>query len=208
MLDWQLKAKYFLLLSGVLFCLSSSIPQIMNTIGRNTVCSSTVLLLSPNSLALQRWEWQNIWIPWLHWGNAPSSHSQLLKRVLEMCNTGKGLRFLHGLWVGNPVSQLRLARNWAPDLVQWFCAVGKLGGTIPAGWFLGSSEQGQELRQYCLWGFLLQLLRARRRRQWKSMSWTVWNLMFSGPSLLPQQLPKCFPKSGWISPIVKTHKHQ
>lgn len=33
------------------------------------------------------------------------------------------------------------ARSWAPDLVQCPCAMGRHGGTILTGWFLGSSEQ-------------------------------------------------------------------
>lgn len=30
-----------------------------------------MLLLSPNPLALQKWEWQNICIPQAQWGDAP-----------------------------------------------------------------------------------------------------------------------------------------
>lgn len=83
---------------------SSGIPQTIISIGRNTVCSNAVLLSPQNPLALQKWEWQNISIPWVPWGNAPhghwsspatpppppSLHSQLLQQVLLVCSIGNG----------------------------------------------------------------------------------------------------------------------
>jgi len=72
--------------------------------------------------------------------------------------------------VGNSASEPRLARKWAPDRVQCICAAGKHGGTTLPGWFLGSSEQGQGLRQYCFWVFLLLSLHGKGRKQWKSSS--------------------------------------
>lgn len=95
---------------------SSGIPQTIISIGRNTVCSNAVLLSPQNPLALQKWEWQNISIPWVPWGNAPHGHwsspapppppphlytLSFCSRFCWCAALGMGLRFLRGVCVGN-----------------------------------------------------------------------------------------------------------
>lgn len=97
------------------------------TVGRKMVCCNALLVSPPNPLALQKWEWQRICILQVQCDNVPQGDSSSpttlpLLFTLSFCSSccwcaaTLRRRFLHGLWVGNSVLELKLARNWAPDL--------------------------------------------------------------------------------------------
>lgn len=110
---------------------SSGIPQTIISIGRNTVCSNAVLLSPPNPLALQKWEWQNISVPWVPWGNAPhghwsspahpppSLHSRLLQQVLLVCSIGNGAEVSA---LGSVLEIKSQSRDWQGTGHQLWCS--------------------------------------------------------------------------------------
>lgn len=195
---------YVVGLAGSLKLSTSCCPSVLNFVSRgsstarmiisrrgNTACSNTVLLLPPNPLAQKKWKRQNICIPWVWWGNASQgdcSFPALTHRpfALSFCSRcwcatlGRGWCF----WEGNSVSERRLARNRVRDLVQCLCAVGRHGETIVPGWFGGSSERWQGLKQYCLCAFLL-LSTWEMEKTVEEHELSCLRLGVHGPSLLP-----------------------
>lgn len=119
-----------------------------------------------------------------------------------MCNIGKGLRFLLGLWVVHSVSEPRLARDWTPDWCSASVLWESVEGPFSQGGF-GAVHSRDRDKDNIASGYFCCCSSMGEGEDSERARAGLFETSVLCPSVLPQQLSDSFPKFGWILPIVK-----